>query len=326
MFVLDIDKLETGDIILTRSDSEISQLVRRLTKSEYSHAILYVGVSSCIDSDGLGVQSQNIQRKLFEKSTDVKILRLKREQDKEAIADAIVFARQKIGTEYSIDEAKLALLKKEIEAKETNRQFCTRFVAQAYESAGIKLVANPDYCNPEELLKSDLLLIVEDVLRQANQAEIDFANSESPLEKQKQIHNYIFKNAREITKVDIQTFEQLSKFVLENPDKETEITKIIEESGYLTMWQMDTSKNSHHYDKDLFINYYRYPRQIIDAALFFATTESETRERFEVTLDTLKFGYSFYKQKYFEIQIELYKKLIELSRQRELIALQILKE
>lgn len=325
MYILDIDKLIAGDIILTRSNSEISQLVRRLSKSEYSHAILYVGGSSCIDSDGHGVQSQNIQRKLFENQTDVKVLRLKKEQDKRAISDAIVFARQKIGTEYSIVEAKLALLKKELEAKEPNRQFCTRFVAQAYESAGIKLVENPDYCNPEEFLESDLLLLVIEPLRQANQAEVDFANSDNPLETQQQIHNYIFRSAREVTKIDIQTFEQLSKFVLEYPNKENEITKIIEESGYLKMWQMDTKKNPQHYDTKLFIKYYQTPKQIIDAALFFATTEKETRSRFEVTLDTLRFGYSFYSQRYFEIQIELYKKLIELSKQREMTALQVLR-
>lgn len=312
MYLLDIDKLEAGDIILTRSTSDISQLVRRLTKSEYSHAILYVGVSSCIDSDGYGVQSQNIQRLLYESKTDVKVLRLKQTKDRNEIPNAIVFARQKIGTEYSIDEAKVALLKKEIEAKEPNRQFCTRFVAQAFESAGIRLVENPDYCNPEELLKSDLLIDIEEPLREANAAEIEFANSESPLKKQQDIHNTIFSSARKLSGADIQTFEQLSKFVLENPDKEPQITKIIEESGYLTMWQMDTESNPWHYDPKLFIEHYKNPRQIVDVALFFATTEKETRDRFETTLETLEFGYLFYQQKYFAIQIELYEKLIEL--------------
>lgn len=325
MYLLDIDKLEAGDIILTRSTSDISQLVRRLTKSEYSHAILYVGVSSCIDSDGYGVQSQNIQRLLYESKTDVKVLRLKQTKDRNEIPNAIVFARQKIGTEYSIDEAKVALLKKEIEAKEPNRQFCTRFVAQAFESAGIRLVENPDYCNPEELLKSDLLIDIEEPLREANAAEIEFANSESPLKKQQDIHNTIFSSARKLSGADIQTFEQLSKFVLENPDKEPQITKIIEESGYLTMWQMDTESNPWHYDPKLFIEHYKNPRQIVDVALFFATTEKETRDRFETTLETLEFGYLFYQQKYFAIQIELYEKLIELSLQRELTALKVLK-
>lgn len=325
MYLLDIDKLEAGDIILTRSNSDISQLVRRLTQSEYSHAILYVGVSSCIDSDGYGVQSQNIQRLLYENTTDIKVLRLKESKDRNEIPNAIVFARQKVGTEYSIDEAKVALLKKEIEAKEPNRQFCTRFVAQAFESAGIKLVDNPDYCNPEELLKSEFLIEVKDPLRKANEAEIEFANSKSPLKKQQEIHNTIFSSARKISGEDIQTFEQLSKYVLENPDKEPEITKVVENSGYLTMWQMDTESNPWHYDSKLLIEHYKNPRQIVDVALFFATTEKETRERFEMTLETLEFGYLFYQQKYFALQIELYDKLIELSLQRELTALKVLK-
>lgn len=325
MYLINIDKIEAGDIILTRSNSEISQLVRRLTKSEFSHAILYVGVSSCIDSDGYGVQSQNLQRLLFENTTDVKVLRLKSVEDRNKIPDAIVFARQKIGTEYSIDEAKVALLKKEIEAQQPNRQFCTRFVAQAYESAGIKLVDNADYCNPEELLKSELLIELKDALRNASAAEVEFAQSESPLKKQQEIHNTIFSSARKLTKADIQTFEQLSKYVLENPDKEPAISKIIEDSGYLTMWQMDTESNPWHYDPILFIEHYQNPRQIVDVALFFATTEKETRDRFEKTLETLEFGFLFYQQKYFALQIELYDKLIELSLQRELTALKVLK-
>jgi hypothetical protein len=325
MYLLNIDKLETGDIILTRSNTEVSQLVRRLTKSEYSHAILYVSISSCIDSDGYGVQSQNIQRLLYEDLSDVKVLRLRETINKNKIPDAIVFARQKIGTEYSIGEAKLALLKQQVNAKEPNRQFCTRFVAQAYESAGVKLVEIYDYCNPNELLKSQMLIEVKEPLRKASEAEIEFANSESPLEKQKEIHNAILSNARELSGKDIQTFEQLAKYVLDNPNNESQITKIIESSGYLTMWQMDTEKNPWHYDDKLFIEHYKHPQQIVETALFFATSEKETRDRFEMTLEALEFGYSFYQQKYFAIQIELYKKLIELSLQRELTALKILK-
>ncbi len=325
MFLLDINKLEAGDIILMRSNSEISQLVRRLTKSEYSHAMLYVGVSSCIESDGYGVQSQNIQRLPYENVSDVKVLRIKEAKYKHRIHDAIVFARQKIGTEYSLDEAKIALLKSEVEAKEPNRQFCARFVAQAYESAGIKIVDNPDYCIPEELLKSEFLIEIEEPLRKANEAEIEFANSESPLKKQTEIHNLIFSNARKLSGVDIQNFEQLSKYVLENPSKEPEITKLIENSGYLTMWQMDISNNPWHYNPKLFKEHYKNPIQIVEVALFFATTEKETRSRFEMTLDALEFGHFLYQQRYFEIQIELYQKLIELSIQRELTALKILK-
>lgn len=326
MYLLDIKKLLAGDIILTRSNSEVSKLVRRLTKSEYSHAILYVGASSCIESDGNGVQAQNIQRLLYDDIADVKVLRLKGVDDRNKIPDAIVFARQNIATEYSIDEAKKALFEKADQANEPNRQFCTRFVAQAFSSAGVFLVNNPDYCNPNELLQSNLLTEVEKTLREANEKEIEFANSPSPLKKQEEIHNLIFKEARRLSGKDIQNFEQLSKYVLEHHDKEPEITKVIEDSGYLIMWEEEKERNLWHYNPQLFIEYLKSPEEIVEAALFFATTENETRKRFEMTLNSLEFGYQFYQQKYFLKLIQLYNKLIDLSLQREATALTILKQ
>lgn len=321
MYILDIEKLEAGDIILTRSSSRESQLIRHLSLSDYSHAILYVGVSSCIESDGLGVQSQNIQRMLFENDSDVLVLRLKNDIFKPLLSDAIVFTRQKIGTEYSTNEARLARLEKSLAAKETNRQFCTRFVAQAYSSAGIQIVSNPDYCSPNDIQVSELLTVINNALRTASDAEIAFSQTESPLEKQKEIHNFIFENARAISGQDIQTFEQLSNYVLENPDKDNQITNIIEESGYLEMWQGDVERNPWHYEYKEFLKHYTNPRQRKDVGYDFATTEKETRERFYQTLDALEYGYSFYKQRYFKVQIDLYKKLIDLSETREFVGI-----
>ena len=307
-----------------RSNSDISQRVRKMTGSAFSHALIYVGASSCIESDGEGVQSQNIQRILFEEKDNVKVLRLKQTVANN-IQDAIVFARQKIGTQYSLKEAFSVINEKADEAKEPNRQFCTRFVAQAYENAGIRLVENFNYCSPEELLKSESLIEVADIVREATEKEIEFAKSVSPLEKQKKIHNLILSESRKISGADIQTFEQLSKYVIEHPDKEPEITKVIEDSGYLTMWADDVKKNPYHYDYEKFIEHYKNPQQAIEVAVFFATTESETRERYHQTLETVKFVYIFHKLKYFANEIELYEKLLELSYQRELTALQVLK-
>ncbi|TAE18816.1 MAG: hypothetical protein EAZ95_03115 [Bacteroidetes bacterium] len=321
MYILDIEKLEAGDIFLTRSSSRDSKLIRQISQCDYSHAIIYVGASSCIESDGLGVQSQNIQRLLFENESDILVLRVKDDSFKKMLSEVIVFARQKIGTEYSTTEAKLARLEKNLSAKETNRQFCTRFVAQAYQNAGIQIVANPDYCSPNDIQGSKLLSITNNVLRAALKLEIDFAKSENPLEKQRDIHNFIFENSRIVSEQDIQTFEQLSKYVLEYPDKEKDIVEIIEKSGYLDMWKGDVERNPWYYDYKEFLKHYANPKQRKEVGYFFATTEKETRERYYQTLETVKFGYSFYGQKYFEIQIELYKKLIELSETRELVGI-----
>jgi len=325
MYLLDKDKLELGDIILIRSESRISQLVRRLTGSQFSHAILYVSVSSIIDSDGYGVQSNNLQRLLIEKEDDAVVLRVKDERKKDLIVKAEYFARQKIGTEYSTDEAKIATISKELEAKEPNRQFCTRFIAQAYENAGIMLVENSAYCVPEELLKSEELIIIENPLRKASAKEIEFANSENPLAKQREIHNNIFKKARELSGQDIQTFEQINELIIQRLEVDVELTKFVSESGYLTMMEDDIEKNPWHYNAEKMIAYYKNPEIIVDTAIFFASTEEKSRERLNMTIYSLVQLNKLYPREYFKMEIELYRKLIDFSFKRQTEALKVLK-
>lgn len=325
MYLLDREKLELGDIVLIKSESRISQMVRRLTGSQYSHAILYVDVSSIIDSDGYGVQSNNLQRLLIENEDDAVVLRIKDENKKDKIIEAEIFARQKIGTEYSTDEAKIATISKELEAKEPNRQFCTRFIAQAYENAGIKLVENPAYCVPEELLNSKELVIIEKPLRRASAKEIEFANSENPLVKQREIHNSIFIKARELSGQDIQTFEQINDLIIQKPEIDSELTEFVMKSGYLTMMEDDIEKNPWHYNAEKMIEHYKHPEIIIDTAIFFASTEEKSRERLNMTIYTLIQLDKLYPRNYFKMEIGLYRKLIDFSFQRQTEALKVLK-
>nr|WP_295706198.1 YiiX/YebB-like N1pC/P60 family cysteine hydrolase [uncultured Lacinutrix sp.] len=325
MYLLDYDKLELGDIILTKSNSRISEMVRRLTKSQFSHAILYVDVSSIIDSDGYGVQSNNIQRVLIENIEDAVVLRVKSKEHKDRLEQVEFFAREKIGTEYSTQEAKIATLTKELDAKEPNRQFCTRFIAQAFESAEIELVENSNYCVPEELLNSDKLEIVENPLRKASKLEIEFANSENPLENQREIHNDILRKARELSGADIQTFEQVNQLIIDRPEIDKELTDFTSKSGYLTLMEKDVERNPWHYDSEKMVNHYKVPEAIIDIAMFFATTEPKTRQRLEMTIYALIQFDKLHPREYFKMEIELYRKLIRFSFQRENEALKVLK-
>lgn len=318
MHIINNYQLKEGDILLTRSSSRDSQLIRQSTKCDYSHAIMYVGLKSCIESDGLGVQSQNIQRLLFENSDDIIVLRLKKNYN---IKKVIEFARQKIGTEYSTSEAKLARLEKQISAKEPNRQFCTRFIAQAYNQAGIKLVENPDYCSPQEILESKELNKINNIIRIATKQEIEYAKSESPLEKQTEIHNIIFESARNILKRDVQNFEQLASELILQPEKDTEIVNIIKGSGYLDMWKLDVAKNPWFYDFTKFQEHITNPKQRIEIGTLFSNTEKITRSRFIETKQFLEEAYKISFLEYFKIQIELHNNLIELSKTREKIGL-----
>lgn len=325
MYVFEIDELKIGDIILIRSNSRISEMVRRHTNSQYSHAILYVGVSSMIDSDGYGVQSNNIQRLLVDAEDNGVVLRLREQRTDEEMFAVETFARQKIGTQYSTDEARMAAISTDIEAKNTNRQFCIRFVAQAYDNAGIKLVENPDYCTPEDLLNSPLLEIIPNVLRSATEKEIEFAQSDNPLARQRDIHNSIFQRARELTGRDIQSFEQLGQAVIEMPEIDTELTQFVRQSGYLDLNEEDMEKNPWHYDAKKMVEHYPNPEQLFDTAMFFATTEEKTRERYILTLNTIQQANKVVPRQYFQMKIELYQKLIRFSLQRQMEALKVLK-
>jgi hypothetical protein len=55
--------------------------------------------------------------------------------------------------------------------KVTRHQFCSRLVAQAFREAGVHLVPDADRCTPAELLKSPLLVEIQDVLKKVSSEE-----------------------------------------------------------------------------------------------------------------------------------------------------------
>lgn len=315
MFIIKIELLEFGDIILIKSDSEVSQRVRQLSGSEFSHAMLYVGLSSYIDSDGTGVQGNNIQRKLFKSSDDVKVLRVKNPLLKDKLVSITNFARTKIGTEYSIREAFTAIKNSsELEAQEPNRQFCTRFVSQAYNSSGIKLTENADYCLPDDLLKSEVLSEVPNITREANKAEIDFADSESPLQNQIEIHNSIFNYIRTISNKDIQTFEQLEELLKSNQEFDDRITNFVRESGYLNMMDNDFEKNPQHYYAHLLENFYK--QDSLNAAKTILRIDIPLLDGYKFTMNHFTNLNENIPRQYFLMQMDLLSRLIEYSKSR----------
>ncbi|GGN37555.1 MULTISPECIES: YiiX/YebB-like N1pC/P60 family cysteine hydrolase [Marinomonas] len=306
MYIFEMEKLQAGDIILTAQTGFISKTVRLSTLSKFSHAILYVGGGSFIHSDIQGVHSNNIQRLLFEEKNHVEVRRI---VDASYVANAIMFARSQIGISYSVQEAvrtKYPLYK----GKKLNRQFCSRLVAQSFEYAGIKLVSNPDYCTPKELQKSPLVNMVAGCLRVAEDHEIEFSNSYSPLQRQTEVTNAILEAVRELTGQDIQSFDDLDQFVIKNPVYDQRITDIVKSSGYLIMFDYELTQNPWRYDGEIFL------------ALNFES--SYKRERAQLELESAvnqvkRYSHNYqmcqnirgrFSLRYFEMKMELYKKLI----------------
>ncbi|MFH6953351.1 YiiX/YebB-like N1pC/P60 family cysteine hydrolase [Pseudoalteromonas sp. XMcav1-K] len=308
LYIIPISELEKGDILLTNENSATSKVVRKSTGSNFSHAILYVGSGSYIHSDSDGVHSGNLQRLLFDASENVTVIRVKCNQ--ETINQACVFARSKIGTKYSVRSAVNAKLKASKKENE-NRQFCSRLVAQAYEYAGIELVDNASFCTPQEILESQSTQEVLGKARKATDEEINFANSENPIEKQSYITNEILSKVRKLTKKDIQTLEQITQYVIENPVHDQQISKIYRDSGYLTMWEYETTKNAWRYDGRIFINLPLSIDELIEVASSEKDRAQERLTLYKGNLEQYFYINEIHKLEYASIHFDLYKKLVE---------------
>ena len=233
------------------------------------------------------------------------------------------FCKKGSWVQYSIKDAintKNRLSKK----RDTNRQFCSRLVAQSFESFGLKLVENSSYCAPQELDESEQTVRVNGCVREATDAEIDFANSENPLEKQANITNSIFLKIRSVTGQDIQTFEQLLDFLLVNNQYDNRITSIIKESGYLFMWQHEINANPCRYNQNIFMSLPVSKEKL----KHLATTEQESainiRKRYIFMYQQFMGIWQTKKLQYALINIMLYQKLIELTDQRISISSSVL--
>lgn len=315
MYVIEINKLQAGDIFLTTQKHIVSKAIKVFTSSDFSHAMLHVGDGSYIHSDGEGVHSGNVQRLLFKDSRYVKVLRLLADIDRAVINKACIFARREVGKQYSVKDAintKNPLSKK----NESNRQFYSRLVAQSFESAGLNLVNNSSYCTPQELDDSELTESVSGCVREATPAEIEFAKSDNPIAKQANITNSIIENVRSLTGKDIQTFEQILDCILENPEYDNEICNIIQKSGYLFMWQDDVNANPWRYEEKLFLSIPIPKDKLHKLALSELESAINTRERYVFMYEQSMNLWQRCQLKYASINILLYQKLVELTDQR----------
>lgn len=310
MYMIDPSKLNKGDIILIRSDSDKSKLIRRMSDSNYSHAMLYVGDNLFIDSDGPGVHANNIRRLLLEKDDDA-IIKRARNISERLCEDISLFARSILGMEYSMDEAK-KVIRKNNSPTENNRQFCTRFVAHVYNKFGIKIVKDSNYCSPDEIENSPVLVSINNFLIKASDSEIIYAQElNTPLEKQKQIINQILSLVRKITMEDIQTLGQIDKFLNLHPEFDARITTILINSGYLEFWGIEVEEKPFLYDFENYTEFYRI--NISKNQIYQMMEMNEGRfKRFTNLFNLYTDYYKINKLAYFKTLINLYTKLLEL--------------
>ena len=326
-YLLNLDKLEIGDIILESGSSKFSWWIKYGTNSKYSHAMIYVG-HSIIHALTDGVYTENPQRIIVDSINNLKILRLK-ENNTLLAKEAVTNARHLIGSLYGKKEAIISVaMNKTKQNALSSTQFCSRLVAQVYFKAGISLVNNVDYCTPEDINNSTLLYEVTNCLREANIDEIDFANTYNPInENRKRTFIYLNK-CRDLFKsrnIIIQSEHDLEIALRENRDLDNIVCQFIIDSKYLE-----------HYNSDKIINPYRYNvQEYINKINESSTPINEVlRKELNNQIDNIlyrtiknyinsKQSYIDFKLKYYKLNIELCKNILKLVEEKVYIFYQI---
>ncbi|WP_432463737.1 YiiX/YebB-like N1pC/P60 family cysteine hydrolase [Agarivorans sp. QJM3NY_33] len=322
MYLLNRERLKQGDIILTCSDKKPSKTIRTLTRSAYSHVILYVGESSYIHSDPEGVHSGNLQRMILEQPEYVQVVRV---NDPQPIKKAIEFARLQVGSSYSRLSAVNAGAKF-FSKLETKKQFCSRLVAKSYEYAGLALVANSDTCLPQDLADSQRVSVIKDCIYQASKEEIDFALSFNPINKQTEITNDILKSVRKIMGNKIQSLADITSRLIKEPHFDQQVTEIYACSGYLDMWRYEKERNAWRYNANSFMELRLTKQEIIRRAYKELEVAESLLALYKNNLEQYFYIKEQYKLKYAEQQFNLYRQLVENALNHKMTAEAVIKK
>jgi hypothetical protein len=241
-------QLKPGDILLTTSLAPESWSVRFGTKSDISHAMIYVTSSSVIDSTGDGVHSRNLQKMLYEDECAIYALRPKTALDTEQLTKVIAYARAETGTQYSVSEAVRAL--KAPRSEGSTKQFCSRLVARAYAAAGIKLVENPDFCTPQQLKESPFLSHLPSPAVSVSDEEYESVKAQpNGVTVMMEMTNNFLEQVRTLSP-SIQSINDAFQFLTKNPEADETVFEALKSSGYLDHWREQLQRFPWRYDLD----------------------------------------------------------------------------
>jgi hypothetical protein len=312
------EALKTGDIVLTTTTAAVSKAIRLATKSDISHAMIYVQDHSVIDATAEGVQARNTQRLFFENDCSVHVLRPRRELPADQVKAVCNYVRGQVGAQYTTKEVLLTALRG---ARQwTRKQFCSRLVAQAYASVGVMLVGDPNFCAPAELKDSELLFEVQNATVEvpAEEAAVWVGRQDIPQLMRNAI-NAILDGARTKNK-DIQNFDDLHRHLAAHPEDDEYFCDLLRRSGYLTVWKIEKAKNPWQYDIDLMLESSAAAPGIEEYCWNVVSGEEDGPNRFVVN----RGGYDLFARQYglrfFEIMAELYARLAALHRMRVEVA------
>lgn len=143
---IDETSLMPGDLIVSRANTVISDVIQIAGRSDVSHVMLYVGHGLIIEAVRGGVRLETVKRAVEENSYAMVMRNTQLGNPQRAIE----YAYSKLGLPYDLwgvifspRFGRLGLAEPLINREMTDRYFCSQLVAEAYEHAGVQLVNRP---------------------------------------------------------------------------------------------------------------------------------------------------------------------------------------
>lgn len=310
--------LLVGDIILTTTPKLVSKSIRKITKSDISHAMIYVDGYSVIDATNEGVQARNTQRLFYEEFCSVHVLRCKKALSPESVRIIVDYARQQIGVRYSIREAVSTITKQPTQV--TRKQFCSRLVAQAYQTAKISLVKDADYCTPENLRQSSILFEVSGATIPVSEDEVRrWKNHPDITEITRNAINAILDQARQKAP-SVEELNDIDAHLIEYPDDDAFICQLYMSSGFLDIWKTNVTQNPWQTDLEK-MDSWAGPKEFLEKYCRLTLSEGTAgQDRFSRNRDIYLNYLTQHSLKTFEVLADLYSTLAELHSQRRKVA------
>ncbi len=316
---LDATKLRPGDVILSADNSPTSQAIRSHTRSDISHAMIYVESHSIIEANNTGVHARNTQRLHYPADRALYVLR-PREPLTPAEAQTVCdYVRSKVGSQYTILEAVQSI--SPIRARASRRQFCSRLVGQAYAAAGRPLGGDPDYLSPGDLLRSQAFEHVTDATIAIDEsASARWANHEDMTAAMVTATNAVLADVRKLDPA-VQTFDDVIALLIAEPEHDAAVLTAYEASGYLEVWRASVEATPWQYSLLAMSDAARGSRDQVEAYCLDTLRNVEGSDRYERNLT----GYENLQQQYnlrtFARLRQLYAQLVRLHTQRWAVAL-----
>ena len=317
-YILNLEVLKPGDIILEHGYKPHSLVIMKVTRSHYSHAMLYEGSTIIEATSSGGVFSKVPNRFAVVNQNDLKVLRLEKEISPQDIENITITARTLTGSSYDKSEAVKVGRKKKPAQKKSNGQFCSRLVAQCYNKAGIKLVESINYCSPADLEKSPLLSEVENAVKEASEAELAHALAPSIHTQHLKSSVKWVKAAKKILKksgVEAETINDIysATLNLRNSKVDKLILKEIKASGHYDFYLEDKNANPYRYDITKFAEKIGNDINTINSEIHKETSIVKVQS---INLRNFKEYFEFYPSRLMAAELDLYTGILNITNER----------